>query len=639
VRPHDRAPSSLRGKGARGISLAAGLSLFVVLSPSSALADLTRCHSALQSEIARLDSDIRRAIESCAAAIRRARDGGDHLSRAADQCDRSLMKVYNAAQAPGRSSLERFRDNIERLHPRKCSDADLLAMGYFVPGINAPGRRGPCLESGKPCARDGECTGTNDFCPGAMGDVIRRLATQVDDGARRAQLQILPDLAELIAAALDLRPGASNEFGTDDCSRPPAAGPLTPNHRQRPNLCMLKTLFPCVARQCTLSLDSKVVLSPLGIPISLASRTVPLEVCTPSDATSVGHCVCSGGAAGGCVAGRACADDFDCGTTATAAAGTCSPDVLYLSVGSQGMLPPSVIPLAPPITTCVEMLAFQGWCDCGTGSGGQGAPFMPQLCADHVIDGAGKDDCGPSAAILAAEDDCACASINGVTQSPPQPPCTTPGCDSCVHSDGSARCHSGTRNSPPHEAWSGASAANDCAFKGTLRLSFLPPAFCRDGGGAVRGVCGAPGPPDAGCTALGGVKCVDPRGANKTACDGDDDTPWTLFPVRAAMTTGTSAARVADWVMSEGVCTASGNLNCIEDRNCPAPATCAGATFGCGSGPALNDCQVGVGPGGGISCSDLRAGSLAGWKLVGSVPRLDQPALGDALVQLTLECE
>ena len=207
-----------------GPTLLVTLALFA----SPARADLTRCHSALQAEVGRLDTEITRAIESCSGAIRRARESGDHLSRAADQCERSLMKVYNAARVPGRSSLDRFRTNIERLHPHKCSDADLLAMGYFVPGINAPGSRGPCVDGGKACVRDSECSGVNNACPGAMADVIRRLAAETDNSARRTQLQMLPDLAQLIAAAIDLQPGSTNELGTDDCSRPPTAPTLTP---------------------------------------------------------------------------------------------------------------------------------------------------------------------------------------------------------------------------------------------------------------------------------------------------------------------------------------------------------------------------------------------------------------------------
>jgi hypothetical protein len=136
------------------------------------------------------------------------------------------------------------------------------------------------------------------------------------------------------------------------------------------------------------------------------------------------------------------------------------------------------------------------------------------------------------------------------------------------------------------------------------------------------------------------VRCADARGPNGIACDADDDTPWTLFPLHAALTTATATARVADWMMSEGVCTAEGGLNCIEDGNCVPPATCAGVLFGCGSGANVNDCEVTAGPGSSIGCASLRAGSLTGWRLVGAVPYLDRPAgLRDGVIEVALECE
>jgi len=117
-------------------------------------------------------------------------------------------------------------------------------------------------------------------------------------------------------------------------------------------------------------------------------------------------------------------------------------------------------------------------------------------------------------------------------------------------------------------------------------------------------------------------------------------TPWALSPVPFDLTTGSSKSRVADFIFSEGVCTAPGTLNCVEDRNCVAPATCAGPTFGCGSGAGINDCEASVGPGAGVSCAGMQSGSLAGLKLVGTVVGVDQPAgLRDGLMKVTLECE
>jgi len=578
------------------------LGLFLLaLCPIRVNADLTRCHTALQGEASRLGVEIGKAIQSCAATVRRARGNGDRLFRAADQCERSLMKVYNVSAVPGRSAVDRFRVSLERLHPRKCSDEDLLAMGYFVPGINAPGTRGPCSEGGKACSRDSECTTTRSFCPGAMGDVIPRFIAEADTAARRSQLQALPDLGELIDAVVHLRPGGAGELGTDDCSRPPHSAPKSPSYRKRPNLCLLAPYLPCTSRTCSLSLDSNFTLAPLNLPIQLTDQTLPVEICAPN-----------------ALVGPA--------------------DVLQFSAVSQILAPPPLIARNPPITACVEIVSAQGWCDCSPK--GQGAPFMPQLCVDHVIDAQGKDECGVSQQLLEQEIDCGCASVGGRPQPSPLPPCSVPGCNLCVQRGSDAPCHSGTRNGPLHEDWVGSSTPNECAARTMMRLSFLPPAFCRDSAGEVRGLCPAPGPADAQCGALGGTVCSDPRGSDGIACNGDDVTPWTLFPVRADLTTGTSKSRISDWVLSEGVCAGEGNLNCIEDRNCVAPATCAGPLFGCGSGPGANDCEVASEPGRGVACASLRAGSLGGWKLVGSVPRLDQPAgLRDGLMKVTLECE
>jgi hypothetical protein len=177
-------------------------------------------------------------------------------------------------------------------------------------------------------------------------------------------------------------------------------------------------------------------------------------------------------------------------------------------------------------------------------------------------------------------------------------------------------------------------------MRSVVKLSFVPPAFCLDAAGQVRGTCSAPGPADPLCSVVGGTRCADARGRNGAACDADDTTPWTLFPITVDLTTGSSKSRVADFAFSEGVCTAPGNLNCVEDRNCTAPATCAGATFGCGSGAGANDCEASIGPGANVSCAGLRAGSIAGWKLVGTAAGLDQPAgLRDGLIKLTLECD
>jgi len=583
----------LRRKGARGLGL-----LVLLLLPFPVRADLTRCHTALQSEISSFTADVGKAIQSCAVSIRRARGMGDHLSRAADQCDRSLMKVYNAAGVQGRSALDRLRAGVERLHPVKCSDNDLLAMGYFVPGINAPGTRGPCSEKKTPCKRDSDCTARNDFCPGAMGDVIRRAVAEADTAARRAQLRALPDLAELIDAVIHLQPGGEHDLGTEDCSQPASSPPPSASYRRRPNLCRLAPYLPCVSRQCSLSVDSSITLAPLDLPIRVVDQTLSMDVCAPTD----------------------------------------SSDVLLFSAVSQILVPPPLMPLDPPITACVEVVNAQGWCDCS--SAGQGAPFMPQLCIDHIIDAQGEDECGASAQLLDDENECGCASIAGQPQMHPLPPCSTAACDVCVRRGSDAPCHPATRNGPLHEEWTGASAAGDCAVQSSLRISFLPPAFCRAADGGVRGVCAAAGPADATCTALGGTTCRDARGPNGSSCDGDDETPWTLFPLRAALTTGTSKARISDWVLSEGVCSGPGGMNCVEDGNCAAPATCATALFGCGNGPGANDCEVASGPGARMSCSSLLAGSAGGWKLVGSVPRIDQPAgLRDGLVTVTLQCE
>jgi hypothetical protein len=573
-----------------------GLVLIATLVAAPAGADVGRCHTALQTEISRLTVDIGKAIQSCAASVRRARGLRDHLSRAADQCDRSLMKIYNADGVPGRSVLDRFRASLERLHPRKCSDTDLLALGYFVPGINAPGTRGPCADKGEVCTRDSECKERQDFCPGAMGDILRRAVAEADTAARRAQLRQLPDLAELIDAVIRLRPGGANELGTEDCLHP--ASTPSPHYRRRPNLCLLSPYLPCVSRQCSLSVDSSIALTPFSSPMELVDQVLSLEMCTPN----VGA------------------------------------DVLVFSAVSQPLAPPPLIAGNPAVTACVEVVNMQGWCDCS--AAGHGSPFMPQRCIDHVIDAQGKDECGSSTELLDDESECGCASVADQAQPQPLPACSTAGCDLCVQRGSDAPCHPGTRNGPLHEEWTGASAPGDCAAKSVLRLSFLPPAFCRAADGEVRGVCAAAGPADPACAALGGTACRDARGANGIACDADDETAWTLFPVRTDLTTGTSKARVADWILSQGVCNGTGNMNCIEDGNCPSPATCGGALFGCGSGPGANDCEVTAGPGATVSCSSLQAGSLGGWKLVGSVPRLDQPAgLRDGLMGITLECE
>lgn len=590
-------PSS--GKGARGIGPTAAALLFsVTLAAIPAHADLARCQSGVQSETNRLIGEISKALQSCAATARRAQAVGGNLHRAADQCERNLMKVYNAAAVPGRSAFERFRASIERLHPRRCTDESLLAMGYFVPGINAPGARGPCVDGGKACVRDSECTGKQDSCPGAMGDVAQRLTAQADETARRAQLQIVPDLVDLLAPLIDLKPGPDGALGTADCSSPLLESAPT-GYRKRPNLCRLRPFLPCTNRQCRLSLDSGITLSPLGIPIQLSDHTLPVEICIPDNA-------------GG--------------------------KLMHFSVAAHTVVPPPTIPLHSPITACVELVSSAGWCDCdGTGHGG---PFEPELCIDHIIDAQGKDDCGPSSTLLDQEDDCGCAFIGGAGQPEPLPPCTTPGCERCVRRDGDGPCHPGTRNGSLQLKWNGASQPNDCLLRSSMKLSFLPPAFCLDAAGQVRGACPAPGPADPLCKVLGGVACADARGPNGVACDADDTTPWTLPPFTVDLTTGSSKSRVADFVLAEGVCTAPGNPNCVEDRNCVAPATCAGAIFGCGSGAAANDCEASAGPGAGVSCAGLRSGSIAGWKLVGTAAGLDHPAgLRDSLMTITLECD
>lgn len=618
----------LAEKGASRIGRAA-LSLVLVLPALPAGADLARCQSALQAETSRLIADVSKALQSCVASARRARALGGSLHRAAEQCERSLMKVYNAAGVSGRSAVDRFRASIERLHPRQCSDDDLLAMGYFVPGINAPGRRGPCADGAAACRRDSECT-PRDHCPGAMGDVTRRLAAQADHAARRTQLQIVPDTVELVAALIDLEPGPGGALGTADCSQP-LLSPAPAGYRKRPNLCRLRPFVSCATRQCKLSVDSGITLSPLGISVRLEGHTLPVEICAPAGVLDVGRCACSGGRPGStCTDGAPCRSDADCGD------GTCETDVVHFSLAAQGSTP-APMGVSALITACVELVSAAGWCDCDA----QGAPFAPEVCIDHLVDAEGKDDCGGPAVPPDREGDgCGCAFIGGVAQAEPLPACTVPDCERCVRRGSDRPCHPGTSKGALRRVWRGGSGATDCLLRATMKLSFVPPAFCVDAAGQIRGTCTAAGPPDPLCTAIGGVRCRDARGANGVACDADDATPWTLFPVTAELTTGTARARIADFVFSEGVCTAPGNMNCLEDSNCPAPATCAGATFGCGSGGSPGECEALAGPGAGISCSQLRAGALAGWKLAGAAAAIDLPAgLHDALLQVTLACE
>jgi len=126
-------------------------------------------------------------------------------------------------------------------------------------------------------------------------------------------------------------------------------------------------------------------------------------------------------------------------------------------------------------------------------------------------------------------------------------------------------------------------------------------------------------------------------GPDCTPCTNDD---LALPPnvVTIPFTTSSASATIKDAVQSEGACASNTNHACIEHVNCANTTNpsdlCDGTELII---PTLTSSTVFGVPA--ASCINLNTGALSGTTLVGAVPLLDSPGLGDQVATFSMTCE
>jgi hypothetical protein len=339
-------------------------------------------------------------------------------------------------------------------------------------------------------------------------------------------------------------------------------------------------------------------LEPIGADISLANKKFSLEVCrVPATSLPIS-----------------------------------GSNFVFLAGGpSAPFNPPPTVPFVPAVTWCIDQVRAEGWCDCT----GQGIPYSPQSCLDHIADAGGS--CPDTGAML--ESDCVCNAPLGQS-------CTDPGCTSCVNSKTGASCHPGTSTSAVNTTYTGASVAGSCLYLSTMQFRYLWPGACVNAAGDVVGSCTSVGPATAPCAALGGTSCVNSFGTDGVACTADDRTPSDAT-VTLPMTTTTARATIENYVNTEGICLAPAthlNMNCVSNADCdvaspPGTGVCSSMVPGCFTGPNPEDCRYTTAAGVGATCAQLRTGNLTNLALTGALPALDAPpGLEDYIMTFRFDC-
>jgi hypothetical protein len=268
-------------------------------------------------------------------------------------------------------------------------------------------------------------------------------------------------------------------------------------------------------------------------------------------------------------------------------------------------------------TICVENLGTEGFCSCD----GNFTLLSKDIssCQDHLAGAPNSDQCPATDTQFGGgtEDTCFCGTsstnVSAVRCGAAYPAC--PPSSVCGFTGSGAACHPGTRNGPVHLSLSGSTGIGDCVAYNSMRFTTLPPG----------GQCS----PFSSYPASYGPDC--------TPCTSDD---IALPPnvVTVPFTTGSAGATIKDAVEIQGMCADTTNHGCIEHTNCANSTnpsdlcdgtqiifpTFASSTF---TGEPVT------------LCSNLESGALSGMTLVGAVPILDSPGLGDQVTTFSLTCE
>jgi hypothetical protein len=273
-------------------------------------------------------------------------------------------------------------------------------------------------------------------------------------------------------------------------------------------------------------------------------------------------------------------------------------------------------------TVCVENLGAEGFCACGGDF--TGLRKGVSACQDHMVGAPDLDQC-PASDLQsggAIEDTCFCGTsatnVSTIRCGAAYPAC--PPSSVCGFTGSGAACHPGTRNGPVHLSLSGFTAAGDCVVNTSMRFTTLPP------GG------------DCDLAHSGGIYDNPASfGPDCTPCT-SDDLALPANAVTVPFTTGSAVATIKNAVESPGMCADTTTHACIEHGNCANTTNpddlCDGTQIIFPTFASSTVFGVPV-----SSCTNLEAGALSGMTLVGAVPILDTPGLGDQVTTFSLICE
>jgi hypothetical protein len=273
-------------------------------------------------------------------------------------------------------------------------------------------------------------------------------------------------------------------------------------------------------------------------------------------------------------------------------------------------------------TVCVENLGAEGFCACNGNFTGLSKHVF--ACQDHLTGAPNSDEC-PATDVQfggGAEDTCFCGTsstnVSAVRCGAGLPAC--PPSSMCGFTGSGAACHPGTRNGPVHISVGGPTGPGDCVVYNSMRFTTLP-----SGGDCDPGQSG------------GIYDNPASFGPDCTPCTSDD---LALPPnvVAVPFTTGSANATIKDAVESQGMCADTSNHGCIEHANCANTSNpsdlCDGTQI---IFPTFASSTVFGAPA--SSCASLEGGALTGMTLVGAVPMLDTPGLGDQVATFSMTCE
>jgi len=550
-----------------------GISLVVLvgLLASPASANLAKCESKLFSTAQKLNVAVGKAMSKCSIT---ARSKGIN-DKTADACEKSLAKVFNLNGLPGAGTINKTIKAVDKLFVQGkevCTSEDLEALGLLESGVNAPG------------------VNAQDF-------LVSALVVKSVDLASSAMFASVADLQESLTALVD----------------------ITNCNTSRPNLCSFAAEQnpDCRVHACVLGPASNAYLQPGNVPVSLQNRVSTMQICqTPNTLLDLPV--------------------------------NLSSDYRALFLDASKTFRPPPVATGTNATICIDQIRAQGWCDCNGG----GVPFEPDFCLDGRVNNNGGT-CSNTSAFCLTDADCpkgtcsgpgvdgcggdlANAKLVGSCVQPNGAPCEAGGTTRCYNSKTGGRCHPGTYRGEVVQNWGGASGPGDCMLLNTVAFRVLPPALCVNGGGGLLGTCtttcnGGPCAPDVGCSGLGGVNCIDPKGADQRACTADDLFPPSA-PTTVPFTTGSASTTIVDRLQNQGACSAGSTnvgMNCASNQDCDG-GTCQGAV--------MLSTPRSFGPGTGLGCDALDSSSLSGLKFVGTFPALNVLLTFDTITEFELVC-